>query len=877
MRCFGLYRIIALLAFLVSMHVDAQVTGVVYDSKSRKPVDYVNVYYKGKGVGGQTDEKGRFEIGEREGWNQLTFSSIGYVTQVVNLVPGKKKNLVVRLVPEARKLDAVTITAKKKRYTRKNNPAVDLMQNVISKKNITDLKSYDYYTYKKYEKMTFSINEVTEEIFEDGKRKNFEFMKEHVEVCPETGKKILPITVNERLSEIYYRKTPNTEKILVKAESDKGINELINTGEILTTMLKDVFTDVDIYDNECRLLQYQFKSPIADNAIGFYRYFLEDTLFIEEDKVVEVSFVPNNPQDFGFSGRLFVMADSSYQVRRVVLNIPSRSDVNFVENMVVKQDFKCLPTGEFVVANNDMLIEIKVASWLNKLQVQRNMRNTDYSFQSVPDDVFRRIKGDMLVEPDARMQTEKFWSQIRQVELTKSEKNIGSFISRIQQIKGFKYFIFAAKALIENFIETSDSLEKNKFDFGPINTTISYNHYDKTRFRVSGFTTANLHPQIFLGGYVAYGTNSKNVYGKLDITYSFNRKAYLQREFPKNNLTFSYMNDVMSPFDKFLPTDKDNMFLAFKAGKVDQFNHVNEFKLLYDREWENGLKFYSSFSSMNSKPVDALFYQPLGTGEQIADTKVFVPTNDPSKWVESMRTSEFKASISYEPGATYVNTKQRRHRVNQDAPIYTLSHTMGVDGLLGGEYNYHVTEASVYKRFWLGSWGKIDADMKAGVQWSKVPFPLLIHPSANQSYIVERGTFNLINNLEFLNDRYVSLMTDWDLNGKVFNRIPLLRQLKWREMIGVNVLWGTLTDKNNPAFLDYTDKDLFYFPGHFQSDGTYKSNTYVMNPKEPYVELRLGIHNIFKLFHVEYVRRLTYLDHQGINKDGIRLMFKVSF
>jgi hypothetical protein len=382
---------------------------------------------------------------------------------------------------------------------------------------------------------------------------------------------------------------------------------------------------------------------------------------------------------------------------------------------------------------------------------------------------------------------------------------------------------------------------------------------------------------MFLSGYAAYGTNTNNVYGKLEFTYSFNKKAYLTREFPKNNLTFSYFNDIISPFDKFLPTDKDNMFLAFHASKVDQFNHVNEYKVSYDREWENGMKLYSSFTRTGSKPVDALFYQSLGTGT-IGSDGVGLPSMDnKSSWVGKMNTSELKASISFEPGATYVNTKQRRLKINLDAPVYTVSHTWGIKGFLGGDYDYHVTEAGIYKRFWLGSWGKIDTDVKAGIQWSKVPFPLLIHPAAHQSYILEDFTFNLINSLEFLNDRYASLMLSWDMNGKIFNRIPLLKKLKWREFIGVNMLWGTLTDKNNPAKSNYSDGELFYFPGHFNKDGVYESNTYVMDPNTPYVELRMGIHNIFKLVHVEYIRRLTYLNHPDINKDGFRFMVRVTF
>jgi hypothetical protein len=524
-----------------------------------------------------------------------------------------------------------------------------------------------------------------------------------------------------------------------------------------------------------------------------------------------------------------------------------------------------------------MLVEVEVSSQLGKMHIMRTTRNTGYSFEPIPEEVFKRVRGSVWVDPDARIRTEEFWSQIRKVELTESESKMGAFIANIQQIKGFKYFIMGVKVLMENFIETSDSIETNKFDIGPLNTTISFNHYDRLRFRASGLSTAHLHPHLFFGGYVAYGTHSGNIYGKIDMTYSFNKRAYQHYEFPKNNLSFTFQDDVMSPFDKFLPTDKDNVFLALKSGDVDQFSHVRELKLQYDREWENGMRFTSSFSRASNKPVDALFYQRLGTGSLNAEGFAPLPDSDPAKWEHCMNTSEFKMSLSYEPGATYVNTKQRRVRVNHNAPIYTLSHTIGVEGLFGSDYTYHATELGVYKRLWLGSWGRIDTDVKGGIQWSKVPFPLLIHPAANQSYIVEDNMFSLIGNLEFLNDRYLSLMTSWDLNGKIFNRIPLLRRLKWREMIGVNVLWGALSDKNNPASSGYTDSSLFYFPGHFLADGTYNCNTYTMDPKTPYVELRFAIHNIFKLLHVEYVRRLTYLDHPDVSKEGLRVMFKVKF
>jgi len=855
---------------LGTLNITAQVTGRVIDAKTREPLDYVNVYYDKTGIGEQTDEKGRFVLREDSAYRELTISTMGYITKVIKLKAfGSNKNLQVKLEPEARLLDGVTVQAKKKKYSRKNNPAVDLMRNVISHKWQTDLREKDYYSFQKYEKMTFSLNEFTERVFEDGEFKTLAFLKDHVERCPETGKLILPVIVQEEVSDNFYRKSPHSEKKLIKASSDKGVNELINTGEILTTMLKDVFTDVDIYDNECRLLQYPFKSPIADNAISFYRYYLQDTLMLDDDKVIQVEFLPNNSQDFGFSGTLFVMADSSYQVRKVELHIPHRSDVNFVENMIITQDFEELPTGERVAVSNDMLVELKLASFLKKLQVQRIVRNKNFSFEEVPEKVFKHIKGNVFKEPDAEMQDDEYWDEYRDVELTQSESQIGTFLDRLQQIKGFKYVVFGFKALVENFVETGDSVHPNYVDIGPVNTIISSNHYDNWRFRASALTNANLNPHLFASGYIAYGTRTHNLYGKAQLLYSFNKKAYLPREFPMHNLSITYHNDVVSPFDKFIPTDKDNMFMSLKASKVDQFTHTKEVTLQYDREFLNGLKLNASFTHAKNKPVDALFYQPIDA--------LGVPTNNPTLWKRSITTAEAKASISFEPGAAYVNTKQRRLKINLDAPIITVSHTMGFNKLLGSEYEYNVTEGTLYKRFWMpSSWGKMDFMIKGGIQWNKVPFPLLIHPAANQSYILEDYTFSLISNLEFLNDRYLSLMYQWDLNGKLFNRIPLIKKLKWREMVGVNVLWGALTDKNNPAKAGDTN-GLFYFPGHFRPDGTYECNTVVMDSQTPYIELRFGIHNIFKLFHIEYVRRLTYLDNPKINQWGVRGMVRMTF
>lgn len=839
------------------------ITGTVTDEKTGAALPFVNVFYDG-GHGVQTDSAGHYSLPKKNG--KLYFSLIGYVSK--SFVIKEATRLDVALSVDNIELGVAVVKSKKTKYSRKNNPAVIMMQKVIAAKKKSNLSVHPYYSYNKYQKLTFALNEISDKVFEEGGLKKVPFLKEHVEVCPETGKKILPISVDETVTQLIYRKNPKSEKQIILGQRSNGINDLLSTGDILTTLIKDCFTDVDIYDDEVRLLQYPFHSPISTrSAISFYRYFIEDTVMIGKDKCFELSFTPNNPQDFGFSGTLYIMADSSYRVRKIEMGIPRHSDVNYVDNMMITQEFAQLPSGEQVLITDEMLVQLKIAKFIQRFQVKRLTEYSDYSLEPIPDKKFK-FNGVVKKEPYAMMQDNDFWKNYRAEDLTKSESSMDALVKRLSNIKGFKAILFVGKAFIENFVETSVSPEHpSKVDIGPINTMITQNFVDGLRLRASAQTTANLNPHWFLKGYVAYGFKDERWKGMGEVTYSFNKKAYLPREFPVNNLTFTYSNDVMSPSDKFMPTDKDNVFTSFKWDKVDHMMYYENYRLFYDREWNNGLRFTTFFRRSKNTPTASLFYQPLN-GTNVPDAS--------GQNITNFVTSEFNVGVRYQPGATWINTKQRRIAANNDAPIFALNHTVGIKNLFGGQYNYNYTEAEIYKRFWVGSWGKIDNDIRAGVQWNKVPFPLLIMPAANLSYIMEDNTFNLINNMEFLNDRFVSYMVSWDINGKILNRIPLIKKLKWREYIGCNVLWGMLSDKNNP-YCNPNDKNLFYFPGRFNSDGSYTAISHVMDKKVPYVEAIVGIHNIFKLLHIEYVRRLTYIDRPGTSKWGIRFMFRATF
>ncbi|GAB6868542.1 DUF5686 and carboxypeptidase-like regulatory domain-containing protein [Bacteroides rodentium] len=850
-----------LLSLFVSISASAQIKGVITDSLTNEPLMYITVQYEGKGVGGISNANGEYQVETRKGWDELTFSAVGYITKKVKLKPGTRV-LNVKLQSDDIMLSEVVVKPKKEKYSRKNNPAVEFMKKVIENKKALKLEENDYYQYQKYEKMKMSLNDVTPDKMEKGIYKKFSFFKDQVEVSPKTNKMILPISIKETASKTIFRKNPKSEKTIIEGMNSTGIEEFFNTGDMLGTILTDVFSDINIYDDDIRLLQRRFVSPIGRGAISFYKYYLMDTLMVDRQECVHLTFVPQNPQDFGFTGHLYVVKDSTYAVKKCTMNLPKKTGVNFVENLDIVQQFEQLSDGNWVLTDDDMTVELHFVKGIQGLEVQRTTKYSDYQFTEIEPRLFR-LKGNVIKEANMLAKSDEYWAKVRQVPLTKKESTMDVFMNRIEQIPGFKYVIFGAKALIENFVETGSKNHPSKFDFGPINTMITSNYVNGTRFRLSGMTTGNLDPHWSLSGYGAYGTKDKKWFYSGQVAYSFNKREYVLWEFPKHYIAFKYTYDVMSPMDKYLATDKDNLFVGWKWTTVDQMSYMRDATLTYELETNTGFSVQAMARHRNDQPAGILQYWKNNGGT-------------PGTWdekntlVHDITTTELGLTLRYAPGETFVNTKQRRVPVSLDAPIFSLSHTSGFKGVLGGEYNFNLTEASIRKRFWFGSWGKLDITARAGAQWNTVPFPLLNLPMANLSYITQNNeSFNLINNMEFLNDRYASLNLSYDMNGKLFNRIPLIKKLKWREMFRVRGLWGTLTDKNNPY--KSSNPDLFLFPTR---DGV--PTSHIMD-KTPYVEASVGIYNIFKLLHIEYVRRLTYTDIPGTKNWGIRFMILTVF
>ena len=842
--------IFSLLCLLCVVAAKAQFYGQVIDGANGEPIPFAAVKYIGTSEGRSTDMDGNFVLPILNNYDKFEITFLGYKPVTVTVPRGRQeiRGQIIKMYSEDFLLGEVVVKKSKIKYSRKNNPAVDLMRKVIANKKLSDIKEKDFYHFDKYEKKTFSYNDIK------GTKDTL-----LSEICPETGKLIIPIMVDETASEESYRKNPKTVKTTIKAQRSDGFQSMLSSGDMLTTYVKDIFTDVDIYKDNVRLLQHPFISPISTSeAIGFYHYYIQDTIMVDNERCIDVAFLPNNTQDFGFAGHLYITDDKLNQVKRAVINVPKNTGVNFVDNLMVIQDFMTLPTGERVIKVDNMIVELSGLYGAIKFQCQRYSQYSNYDFSPITDKKAFKSPQVERVLTDAAFKDSTYWASIRPIQLTNAENHLGNGVDKINEDLG-GFWKFLLTAVVENSVELTP--KPNKIDLIPINSIISHNDIDGMRFQLPLQTTANLLPNLFLRGYGAYGTKDKKWKYKAEVEYSFNKKQYMAHEFPRRSIIATYMYDDMSPVDKFSNTVKDNMYSSFKTSKVDQMMYVTDMKLKYQYEMNNHMTWSATLDHSKLTPTGKLIYMRNVDGTLLSHIK----------------TSDIKVGFRYAPRETFINSKQQRQPINNDAPIITLEHTMGMDGFLGGQYNYNMTEATIFKKFWLpGACGSIEAYVKGGAQWNKVPFPMLFTPQSNLSYFVQfdSWSFNMLRNMEFLNDRYVSLLINWSFDGKILNRIPLLKKMKLREYVGFKMLYGHLTDKNNP-FVSTNDNDLFRFPTR---DGNYTS--FVMGNK-PYMELSVGISNIFKVLTVQYVRRLNYTDLPAVpggdklRKNGIR--FAVDF
>ena len=822
------------------------IEGVVRDSITGERLPYVAVYLIDSDKGTLTDAEGNFRISTQNDFSGIGFSILGYDTKEITVEYGKTNKLDVRMSPSGVKLNEVTVKPGKEKYSKKNNPAVTFMEELRKRKDDNNpRKLHDYYNYTKYEKISCALNDFSDKEKDKWIFKKFKFIFDYIDTSSVSGKPILNVSIKEKLSDVQYRKTPHSEKEIVKGQQQSGIDEIFNE-ESIKEFLQDIMREVDIYSNDITIMTNRFVSPYSPIATDFYKFYLSDTIDVDNEKCIELSFVPHNPESFGFLGRLYVpLGDSTMFVKQVKLLIPKSINLNYVQQIYITQNYKRAEDGTRIKMDDDMIVEFQILPSTQGLYARRRTSYRDHNFEPPEDMKYFGYKEKQIILPDATLQPEEFWKENREHPIKESESYTKRLLSRLREEPVFYWSEKVVVALISGYIPTRTY--NSKFDFGPMNTTFSGNSLEGFRIRAGGITTANLNPRLFARTYIAYGFGDKKLKYWGELEYSFNKKKYHSREFPIHSIKGSYKYDVDQLGQHYLFTNFDNVFLALKRQKNDKLTYMRRARFEYTYEHACG---FSINAGINNERQISTHFLPFIDG----NGTIYNHYDETSVDV----------TLRYAPGEKFYQTKSNRYPINYDAPIFTLKHTYAPKRMFNNLYELNKTELSIQKRFWFSAFGYTDIILKGGKVWSTVSYPNLLLPNANLSYTIQPESFTLMNAMEFANDQYLSWDITYLANGAIFNRIPLLKYLKFREVFSFRGLYGNLSKKNNPEY----NSELFVFPAIADCHSMTKT---------PYMELGVGIDNIFTFLRLDYVWRLTYRNAPGIDKGGLRIQLHFTF
>lgn len=834
------------LIFFSSLPGLAQYTfkGIVLDSLTQEPLPYMSLYFKELNDGCTTNMNGEFSFNSPIEKLSLRISAMGYKDNVRVLQAADTAGIRILLVPTVFNMKEVIVHKGKEKYNR-DNPAVRFVREMIRHRDDNDPDQTGFWKRDRYEKTTFYINE-----FDTLKQKKwlyrkFTFLNNYVDTLEESGTPVLAVSDRELLATDYYREGSNGERQVVRARRQAGIDEMFSQ-QGMEQVIQVTMTDVDIFQNNISLFTNKFVSPLSKMGPSFYKYYLMDTVVVNNERCVDLTFVPFNSESFGFTGHLFVSLDGSYFVHKVKMNFPKKINLNFVDHMSLEQNFRRTQGHIREMTDEKIMTNFKLTGKDDGMYACRSVKYQNYAYEPTPEDetVFNHPQK-VIEESYADTRTSEYWAEMTPKDTVRKATSVDKMMKQLRSVPVFYWTEKVLKILFTGYIPIPE--EKPVFYYGIMNTTISGNALEGVRLRAGGMTTARVNPHLFARGYVAYGFKDQRVKGLAELEYSFKKKKEYANEFPIHSLRLSYKSDVDQYGQHYLYTSQDNVFLALKRHRDDRIGYQQKCELTYTNE------FYSGFSYQLTTRLRR---------DEASHLVPFVRQRDGSL-VESMQNTELEIKLRYAPNEKFFQTQWNRYPVSLDAPIFTLSHVMAARNILGGDYRYHHTEFGFQKRFWFSAFGYTDVILKAGKIWNKVPFPLLIIPNANLSYTIQPESYSLMNAMEFINDQYASWDVTYYLNGFLFNRIPLLKKLKWREVIGCKGMFGYLSEKNRPQNHD----DLLTLP--------YGSR--LMQSNVPYVEMNVGIENIFKILRIDYVRRLTYKNLPYIDKHGVRISLHMTF
>jgi hypothetical protein len=819
------------------------VSGRIMDSALNVPIAYASVQFVGLPTGTLTDTAGHFYIETNQPVAQVIVVAMAYKTKTYKIVPDKYQTLNIKLPPSIHEL-AVTVV-KPKKYRNKGNPAVALIRKVIDHKSRNEISGYDYFECKKYTKMEFGISNVSEKMENRKSLRKVRFIFKDVDSTKIAGQKILPFYINELFSDFYSRKNPHEQKEIVKANKKIRLADFIDDVG-LTHLINYMFQDMDIYNENINLFTNKFMSPASSLAPSLYHYYIIDTLVEDSVKCVRMSFYPRNKEDLLFQGYFYIALDSSYAIKKIDMTTNPNINLNWASGLRVEETYGKVDTGWIIKDENIYAV----------FKIDQNSKTGIFGEKAVSfqKPVFNKPRpaqfyaGDNYVFHDSTKVTPDFRAKSGFEDLTNSEKQVYSDIDSIKRLFVYKRDMVLAELLTIGYVEMGP------VEAGSLFSLISSNDVEGTRVWAGLRTTPMFSNRFNFYTHGGYGFQDKIFKYDFGTIYSLSKTNIYH--WPVKSIGVGYGYTTSTPGFNLQDFPSSSFLVSFKRGLDNKIFYDKTFKVDLLDEFFNHFSYDLSVAHLIEAPGGVLSFDlPTGSNQNVTS-------------VPYLQNTTVNLTLRYAPNEKVYQKKEVRIPVT-NFPTYTLRFTQGIKNqALQGQFNYESILATASGRLSIPPLGFTDLLLNGGMIFGSVPYPLLFIARANQTYIYDEYSYNLMNFLEFVSDRFIELNIDHSFYGFFFNRIPLFRKLKWREGFAFKILYGGLSAQNNPDH----NSGLYMFPENTAGVPITQGLGSV-----PYIEGSISITNIFKFIRVDLVHRFTYLQNPNVSPIGIRAKIKLDF
>lgn len=819
-----LYSLIALISAICSFG-QTVVTGRVTDAQTQEPIAFANIVFTGTVIGTTSNFEGYFKLISTEAVDSVSVIFLGYHKRTKAILKGKTQELDFQLETADFKLDAIDILPGE-------NPAHKILREVWANKDIHDIRSLESYEYESYTKVQVDVDNISEKFKNRKIMKPFGYLFDSLEIAAgEDGRPILPVFVSETISDYYFQKTPHQKKEIIKATNVTGVG--MEDGSYISQFVGSSFHDYNFYKNNLTILEHNVVSPISTEAIGFYIHILEDSMFIGEKWCYQIKVVPKREEDMVFNGTMWIQ-DTTFALVKLSVEVVGTANLNFVDRYKIQQQLGPTNAGAWIPIKTRVLMDVEQPTeesfgmlakvYISNKRLDANQEYTDKFF-----------KDDLSVKLDAQTKDDNYWLENRHEKLSAEDLKVYSLVDSVRNFPRVRTYIDIAKILSSGYIRVSPKIE-----YGSFLLTYGTNVVELHRLRAGFRTTDQFSKRVTLKAYGAYGIRDQR------FKYGAIGEVFLSRE-NWTKVGYQYKNDLEglgAPDDY----EDQNALLeaATQLGLLQRLNRVEVHRFWVHADLHRSVTqkviFTSKFLSPEGDFVFA-YYPDL---------------SDKSKVERDIRITELALETRWSPFETKLINGNRRTRLNVNrAPAFTFRYSMGLQGVLGGDFAYHRLDLKVNQIARFGIFGRGEYILNYNKTFTPLPYTLLNIYPGNETVIRTLGTYNMMDFFEFVADESFMLFYVHHFDGVVMNRIPLMRKLKWRLVLSGKMAVGSLSAVNLEYIAD------------FDANGYPVTQVKSLDPRQPYYEVGYGFENIFRFVRLQAYHRLSYLD-EGTNNFGIK-------